>query len=661
MQANGGALEGKVIRIGGASGFWGDSCVGAPQLVRLGKVDYLVFDYLAELTMSILAAARAKDPALGYATDFVTVTMKAILEDVAAKGIRVISNAGGVNPQGCAGALAALAAEQGLQVTIAVVQGDDVMPLVPELRARDDGCAASPNSVGWAAPLPTEAGPNTGTVGSEAAHPTKTEKRLGLPEKLLTANAYLGALPIKQALDEGAQIVVTGRCVDSAVTLGALMHEFGWTPDDFDRLAQGSLAGHIIECGCQATGGLHTDWEDVPDWAHIGYPIIECSADGSFVVGKPPGTGGLVNTAVVSEQMLYEIGDPQRYLLPDVTCDFSEVRLEQLGEHRVGLRGARGLAPGPAYKVSATYMDGFRCSAQLTVVGMHAARKARRTGEAILERTRELFSLLGLADYSRANIEVLGSEEGNYGPNARTRDAREAVLRVAVMHPQKAALELFAREIAPAGTSWAPGTTGADGRPRPAPAVKQFAFLLDKTRVKPEVVIGGEVLAVSVPTGQGPVPAPGASTLRQAQDRPSSARTVSAPVRTEPFGSAQDRPVELLSAPIEFVEVPLIRLAWGRSGDKGDSSNIGIIARRPEWLPLLREQLTESAVAAWLAHLVRGSVTRYDVPGIHAMNFLCTRALDGGGMASLRNDPLGKGMAQILLSMPVRVPASWRL
>jgi hypothetical protein len=637
MQANSSALKGKVIRIGGASGFWGDSCVGAPQLVRLGKVDYLVFDYLAELTMSILAAARAKDPALGYATDFITVTMKAILGDVAAKGIRVISNAGGVNPQGCASALAALAAQQGLQLKIAVVQGDDVMALVPELRAMD--------TVGWAAPLPTDAAPDEATVGSEAAHRTKT---LGLPEKLLTANAYLGALPIKQALDEGAQIVVTGRCVDSAVTLGALMHEFGWMPDDFDRLAQGSLAGHIIECGCQATGGLHTDWEDVPDWAHIGYPVIECSADGSFVVGKPPGTGGLVNIAVVSEQMLYEIGDPQRYLLPDVTCDFSEVRLEQLGEHRVGVRGARGLAPGPAYKVSATYMDGFRCSAQLTVVGMHAARKARRTGEAILERTSELFSLLGLADYSRANIEVLGSEEDNYWPHARTRDAREAVLRVAVMHPQKAALELFAREIAPAGTSWAPGTTGADGRPRPAPAVKQFAFLLDKTRVKPEVVIGESIMAVAVPTGQSPVPMPEdhrsaeVSTLRQAQDGRLSV-------------------LEPKLAQIEFVEVPLIRLAWGRSGDKGDSSNIGIIARRPEWLPLLREQLTESAVAAWLAHLVRGSVTRYDVPGIHAMNFLCSRALDGGGMASLRNDPLGKGMAQILLSMPVRVPASWRL
>ena len=593
-----GAAGPRTVRIGGASGFWGDSSVGAPQLVRHGQVDYLVFDYLAELTMSILAAARGKDPALGYATDFVDVTLRAILKDVVSQGIRVISNAGGVNPQACADAIAALAAEQGLAVRVAVVLGDDVMPLVPQLRVQGV---------------------------------TELQSGAALPERLLTANAYLGALPVKQALDGGAQIVVTGRCVDSAVTLGALMHEFGWAPQDFDRLAQGSLAGHIIECGCQATGGLHTDWEAVPDWAHIGYPVLECSADGSFVVTKPPGTGGLVNEAVISEQMLYEIGDPRRYLLPDVTCDFSQVHLQTLGAHRVRVQGARGLAPGPAYKVSATFMDGFRCSAQLTIVGVDAARKARRTGEAILERTRELFAQQGLADYQRTLIEVLGSEESNFGPQALTQAVREAVLRVAVMHRQKAALELFAREIAPAGTSWSPGTTGADGRPRPSPSIRQFAFLLDKALLQPQVTLESRTEPVAVPTGQPEVPSP-----------------------SEPAAVAQ---APTSSSP--GVEVPLIRVAWGRSGDKGDSSNIGIVARRPEWLALLREQLTQERVAAWLAHRVRGTVTRYDVPGIHALNFLCTQALDGGGMASLRNDPLGKGMAQILLCMPVTVPAAW--
>ncbi len=589
----------KVIRIGGASGFWGDSSVGAPQLVARGNVDYLVFDYLAELTMSILAAARAKDPSQGYATDFVAVTLKAILKDVAAKGIRVISNAGGVNPQACADAIASLAAEQGVAIRVAVVTGDDVMAQLGALR-------------------------------SEGI--TELQSGAPLPEKVLTANAYLGALPIKHALDAGAQIVVTGRCVDSAVTLAALMHEFGWASDDYERMAHGSLAGHIIECGCQATGGLHTDWEDVPDWAHIGYPVIECSADGSFVVTKPAGTGGLVNTAVVSEQMLYEIGDPQRYLLPDVTCDFSAVTMEKIGEHRVRVMGARGLAPGPAYKVSATYVDGFRCNAQLTIVGIDAARKARRTGEAILERTRELFARVGLADYTRTLIEVLGSEAGNFGAQAQGHAIREVVLRVSVMHPQKAALEIFAREIAPAGTSWSPGTTGADGRPRPSPAIKQFAFLLDKSRVMPTVVMEAQVTPIDVPIGQPAVPPP---------ERPA------VPQALAPSGKAR-------------MQVPLIQLAWGRSGDKGDTSNIGIIARRPEWVALLRAQLTPERVQQWLAHLVHGTVTRYEVPGIHALNFVCTQALDGGGMASLRNDPLGKGMAQILLTMPVEVDVDWR-
>ena len=586
------------IRIGGASGFWGDSSVGAPQLVQHGNVDFLVFDYLAELTMSILAAARGKNPELGYATDFVQVTMKAILRDVAAKGIRVISNAGGVHPQACADALQALAREQGVALKIAVVSGDDVLALVPALREQDV---------------------------------RELQSGQAMPERLLTANAYLGALPIRAALDAGAQVVITGRCVDSAVTLGALMHAFDWRADDYDRLAQGSLAGHVIECGCQATGGLHTDWEAVPDWAHIGYPVIECDPDGSFVVGKPPGTGGLVNTAVVAEQVLYEIGDPRRYLLPDVTCDFSDVRLEQLGEHRVRVTGARGLAPGPHYKVSATFMDGWRCTAQLTIVGHDAARKAQRTGEAILQRTRELIAERRWLPFTRTRIEVLGSELANYGPHAQTQHVREAVLQVAVMHPQKEALELFAREIAPAGTSWSPGTTGAGGRPSPAPAIRQFAFLVDKTLVTPQLRMGDAVRTIAVPTGQPPVP-------------PAPAALPDAPQGTDEAGG---------------VEVPLIRLAYARSGDKGDHSNIGVIARRPEWLPLLRTQLTEARVKAWMGHLVAGEVRRFDVPGLHALNFLCTGALDGGGMASLRNDPLGKGMAQILLALPVRVPARW--
>ena len=590
------------VRIGGASGFWGDSSVGAPQLVQLGNVDYVVFDYLAELTMSVLAAARLKNPDLGFATDFVTVTMKAILQDVVAKNIKIVSNAGGMNPHACAAALAAIAAGQGVSINIAVVEGDDVLPLIPALREK-------------------------GIQELQTGAP--------LPERLLSANAYLGAAPIKQALDAGAQVVITGRCVDSAVTLGVLMHEFDWAFDgsqgDLDKLAQGSLAGHLIECGCQATGGLHTDWQDVPDWANIGYPVLTCSADGSFTVEKPPHTGGLVSVATVAEQLVYEIGDPANYLLPDVVCDFTQVQLEQIGEHQVSVHGARGKAPTSYYKVSATYTHGFRCSGQLTIVGLDAVAKAQRTGEAILARTRRLLQDAGLKDYGDSLIEVLGAESC-YGTrkNAQVQTSREAVLRLTVTHSNKDALQLFAREIAPAGTSWSPGTTGAGGRPSPSPMIRQYAFLLDKTAMQPAVVMDGERKLVEI-----------------VSHTPTSVRPelVEGLLPTQ----AEQKLVD------DTIIVPLIQLAYARSGDKGDTSNIGIIARQPAFLPYIKAAVTEASVAAWLVHLVKGRVTRFDLPGIHAVNFVCEQALGGGGMSSLRNDPLGKGMAQMVLDMPVKI------
>jgi hypothetical protein len=509
-----------------------------------------------------------------------------------------------VNPEGCADAVRALAKDLGVSVKIAVVTGDDVMPLLPELR---------------------NAKPPVRELQSDAP----------LPAKVVTANAYLGALPIRAALDAGAQIVITGRCVDSAVTLGVLMHEFDWKASDLDHLACGSLAGHIIECGCQATGGLHTDWESVPDWAHIGYPIVECAADGSFTVTKPKGTGGLVAPQTVAEQMLYEIHDPAAYLLPDVVCDFTQVEIKRTGEQRVHVQGARGKAPTPTHKVCATYIDGFKTSAELTIVGFDAVRKAKRTGEAILVRVGELLAAQGMAPFTRTNLEVLGSESP-YGPhaNADMQRTREAILRLSACHMDKAALQLLAREIAPAGTSWSPGTTGAGGRSRVSPLIRQYAFLLDKNKVQARVELDGAPVEV-----------------------PNSGSAAAAERSAPPPSSPADLPTEPVSG--KSVTVPLIRLAWARSGDKGDTSNIGVIARRPEWLPLLRAELTPERVRSFLAHLVKGKVTRYEVPGIHAFNFVCEQALGGGGMASLRNDALGKGMGRILLSMPVQVPAAW--
>ncbi|WP_077003392.1 acyclic terpene utilization AtuA family protein [Variovorax sp. KK3] len=584
----------KTARIGGASGFWGDSMVAAPQLVRHGRLDYLVFDYLAETTMAVLAAARAKKPELGYATDFVDVAMKPVLAEIERQGIKVVSNAGGINPHGCAAALRALAEREGIALRIAVVEGDDVGERMPALRAqglRD------------------------------------IDRNEALPEQVLSANAYLGALPIAAALAAGADVVITGRCVDSAVTLGPLMHEFGWLATDYDLLASGSLAGHVIECGCQATGGLHTDWESIPDWPNIGYPIVECHADGSFELSKPDGTGGRVLRAAVAEQLLYEIGDPGAYRLPDVCCDFREVRIEQRGEDRVWVSAARGRAPGARYKVSATRLDGFRCAGSLVIVGIDAARKARRTADAILQRTARILRERGAPPFSATHVEVIGAES-LYGPHARAQGVREVMMRVVVDHPHKEALAMFAREIAPAGTSWAPGTTGpGGGRPAASPLVRPFAFMLDKSALPVGFVMDGERHAVPIPCDES--------------------EEAMAPVAAPAPWPQDDEPTQ---------PVRLLKLAWARSGDKGDLSNIGLVARRPEWLPLLWARVTPEAVQAYFAHLVHGPVERYYLPGIAAMNLLLHEALDGGGPSSRRMDPLGKGMAQMLLDMEIEVP-----
>lgn len=590
----------RTLSIGGASGAWGDSPMGIGQLLN-ADVQYLMMDYLAEVTMSLLARARLKDPEAGYPPDFVGY-LKPHLGALARRGIKVASNAGGVNPQACKRALEAACREQGVSLKVAVVEGDDLMPMIDTLRA--EGVRE------WV----------SGTA---------------LPARLLTANAYLGALPIAAAFAGGADIVITGRSVDSALALGILIHEFGWAADDYDRLAAGSLVGHILECGPQTTGGVFTDWEQVPDWHNIGYPIAECSADGSFTLAKPAGTGGLISPATVAEQTLYEVGDPAAYLLPDVSADFSNVQLRQTGTNRVHVSGARGRPPTTQYKVSATYQDGARAVAMVAIVGFDAARKAERTAEALVARARMVFAERGLADFSTVHVEVLGAE-ASYGAASRARDAREVVLRLSVEHADAKALGLFAREVGSSGLSFAQGTAGLiGGRPKPSPVVRLYSFFIDKTRLAPITVQIGDAapFAVVIPSGSGVAADTGA-----ARSTPPSA----API------AAGDR-----------VEVPLMRVAHARSGDKGDSSNIAIFCRQPHYVDHLRSILTPERIAAHFAGTVAGRVRRFEAPGLNAFNFLLEEALGGGGMASNRIDPQGKAYGQRALEMLVPVPASW--
>lgn len=585
-----------LVKIGCASGFWGDTNTAAFQLVHLADIDYLVFDYLSEITMSIMAKAMMTDPAHGYALDFVSRVMAPLIKQISQKKIKVISNAGGVNPLACRDALQKVIDEKGLDLKVAVVLGDDLLPKHAELKQQ-------------------------GITEMFNGEP--------LPAHVASSNAYLGAVAIRDALDLGADIVITGRVVDSAVVLAPLLHEYKWSLDDYDRLAQGSLAGHVIECGAQCTGGNFTDWRLVQGFDNMGFPIVEVSEDGSFVVTKPAGTGGLVSVGTVAEQIVYEIGNPQAYLLPDVTADFSQVQLEQVGENRVKVTGATGRAPTTQYKVSATYPDGYRVLVSFLIAGREAPQKGETIANAILSKCERVLALRSVPPFSEKSVEILGIES-TYGAHARHTDSREVVVKIAVKHMFKEACMFFASEIAQASTGMAPALAGiVGGRPKASPVVKLFSFLTDKNQLNVEVDFAGQRHAVSLPAG-----------------------TADQSYQPHAVG-------DVATYNGDEVEVALVDIAHARSGDKGNHSNIGVIARKPEYLPWIRAALTESAVADYMQHVLdkdKSRVIRYELPGLNALNFMLENALGGGGIASLRIDPQGKAFAQQLLDMPVKVP-----
>ena len=588
--------QNRVIRIGGASAFLIDSALAVPQLLRAGNLDYLIFDYLAEGSMGLLGRMQAADPKGGFGTDFLSVHVGPHLKEIARQGIKVVANAGGLNPRGLAAATESMLRELGLGLRVACIDGDDIRGQVEGLRAA-----------------------GVRDMFSGAALPER---------KVISANVYLGAFPIAAALAAGADIVITGRVVDSALALGPLIHEFGWGPHDYDALAAGTLAGHLLECGAQVTGGTFTDWRRVPAWENIGFPIGECRADGTLVITKPEGTGGLVSVGTVAEQLLYEVSDPSDYVVTDVRCDFSAVQLTQIAPDRVAVQGARGHAPTDTYKVCLTHEDGWRAIAYQPVIGEEAAAKCERQAAALFARARVLLRARDLPDFTSTACLIIGAER-SFGAHAQPGGGRELILKLVADHAEKLGADLFAREQWTAISGMSVGTS-INLATHVMPVTGLFLFLLPKSTVRARMTIGE--LTRELPDFAG-TPAP---------------RAVRAP--------APDA-----VPPGDAVTVDLVRLAFARSGDKGRLFNVAVIARRPEYLPWLRSALTAPAVGEWYRHLRAAGpprVERFDVPGFSALNLVVHDALEGGINASTQLDPAAKGMGQMLLRFPVRIPAA---
>lgn len=582
------------VRIGAGSATLVESQIAvADLLAHGGELDFLVFDCLAEGVMGVLGRQKASGEA-GYVADWIDVQVGPHLERIAERGIRMVSNAGGLDPRGAAQALRIKAGQFGLKLKIAWVEGDD---------------------------LTTRADPLLSAHGRDMFDGRLLQREVAGADRLLSLCAYTGAFPIAAALDAGADVVITGRAVDSATTLGCLVHAFGWRAEDFDLLAAGTLAGHLIECSTQVTGGTFTDWEDVPDWANIGYPIAECFPDGRTILTKTAGSGGLLSRGTVAEQLLYEVSDPQHYAVPDVVCDFTNVSITQSGPDEVVVGGACGLGRPECLKATITWDRGWRGSILFPIIGLQAADKARRTAREGFVRISHLLARRKLPPLEKEHCDVVGGEEAG---------ASTAICRMVADHATMGGVQCFLREQVSILTNMAVGIS-APLCTTVRPLTRIGAFLLPRDAVEMSVYLDGQPVPYREPAA--PVGLPG----------------------VPPQAPMAPVPIE------NTIDVPLIELAWARSGDKGDLFNVGVIARDPRWLPYIYHALDPVAIGELYARRLQLGrplkVERYPVPGFDALNLVVHGALGGGMMAGAGIDPAAKGMAQLLLARPIAIPA----
>lgn len=589
------------IRIGNAGGYWGDDLSALKRQLTGGALDYITMDFLAEITMSILQRQKKKNPDLGYAVDFIN-QLDECLELIVKKNVRVISNAGGINPIGMGRRIIDMAKAKGLDLKVGIVYGDDIVNHLYELTAAGERFTNMEN------------GADFFKVRSEIS----------------SANIYLGAEPVVKALEAGCQIIVTGRVTDTGITLAPMIHAFGWSMDDWDKMAAGIVAGHIIECGAQASGGNITDWDEIKSFHNIGYPIIEMESTGEFVVTKHKKTGGLVSEKTIKEQLVYEMGDPANYISPDGIARFDTIQIKEIAKDKVRVTGIKGKPEPDNLKVSMSYEEGWKANGSVLVCGPDIYSKADAIADVFWKKLKH--------KYEDKRTDIIGT--GSIWPkNIKNCEPNEVYLRFAVRDTSFKKVDEFGKALSTLILSGPAGmAVTAGGRPKPSLVVSYWPALMHRSRVKAKVLAidtnkKEEFFEIKFP-------------IRV------QSQTLPEPDESNPPKKKSKKPSGALKT------VKLRQICYARSGDKGDTSNIGVLARTPEVYDWIVEHLTAAKVKDFFEGICLGDVTRYELDNLHALNFLLDETLGGGGTKSLMVDPQGKTLSQALLEMPVRVPSS---